>query len=441
MNAGFELVRQGRERWLSFLVLATGVFYLVGPVDLDPQSHIDEAAFLILSLALAWLVLPGRGGGRSSWPALAGSGRSVLLHGAGVLGGGVLLRLCLGRWPTQSERSLFARGFAGEASVPPLLRGLHAVPAAKEQLGHVGVMYLQQERVVPPTPVGGTRRMVLPEVVGNPLSYRTGKPIAFLHVEKSAGVAVARTIAETLHPLQMNADPQRTTPPHVRSPFVGEAMDSARRSKLIWGHYDLPSIRRADPDRAVFTLLREPRARILSLYRYWRTVDESLVRGVFDNFNVRAAHDNDLLGFLRVREPLVRDFIDNVYVRRLTGLYATGAERDPLAEDGEAALRRAIEALDTLAYAGTVEQLGDDWDRFGRAIDVALPPSLPRLNDTERRSRSAGGFAPVPVVTPEVEAELEALTRLDRTLYAVVADEVRAACGPRQAGSSARRFA
>jgi hypothetical protein len=56
---------------------------------------------------------------------------------------------------------------------------------------------------------------------------------------------------------------------------------------------------------------------------------------------------------------MLRDYIDNCYVRRLTGLYATGAAADRLAVDPDAALGQALAALDRLACIGIAEQFGD----------------------------------------------------------------------------------
>ncbi len=436
-----EWSSRARELWLPTVFLACGVFYLVGPIDLDRRSHLDEVAILLLSIALAWLAHSGHARDWLRPSSLRpGSPRSMILGLSGFLASGVLLRLCLGRRPTREERRLFVGAFAGTAIVPPILRGLHAVPAAKEQLGHVGVLYLQDAHVIERPPSVGRNPVPLHGIVGNPLSYRTSKPVAFLHFEKTAGVTIARTLAETIHPLQLNDDPQRSMAPHLRTPFVGVGRENARRARLIWGHYDLPSLRRVDPERAIFTILREPSARLVSLYDYWRAVDPNFVQGVVDNFNVRAAQENDLLEFLRLEDPLVRDFLDNVYVRRLCGLYATGATHDPLIGREDTALDLAKAAVDSLTYVGTLEQLDADRDAFGQAIDAVMPARLPMLNRTRRKARVRRDH----VRSPAVEAELARLVRLDRELYGYVATRVSDRLSARRAaegGSGCRSSA
>ena len=85
----------------------------------------------------------------------------------------------------------------------------------------------------------------------------------------------------------------------------------------------MPTFRRFDPDRAVFTVLREPRARLVSLYHYWRSVDPAKIDPEI-SFAVGCAHRLSLEDFLNVDDPYLTDSIDNIYVRRLTGFYATG---------------------------------------------------------------------------------------------------------------------
>ncbi len=75
-------------------------------------------------------------------------------------------------------------------------------------------------------------------------------------------------------------------------------------------------------------VFREPGQRILSIYYYWRAnqADQAAT--------VRCARENRLLAFLRSRDPLIVNCIDDPYVRRLTGLYAT-ASADPVAPVGQ----------------------------------------------------------------------------------------------------------
>ena len=415
------------------LVLILGIGYFVGPIDLLPGptllDHTDEIAVLAGGVILARMLLPesirrradGASPSPASWEDQIAAVRRAALRLVVTAAGSPTIRLTLGRWPTRYERHAFAEAFVGSQSVlPPVLRGLHALPAAKEQLGRVALLNLIREGAHPPLPTFGTDKIPSVGQNGNPLSFWTGRPIAFLHLEKTAGIAVAQVLTELFHPLQIYDDPQRSMPPHLRSPFPPHVQPAVQRSRLIWGHYDLPSLRRADPNRLVITLLREPRRRLLSLYYYWRSVDISLVRNVFGNWNVAAAHDHDLLGFLRLQDPLVTNYTGNFYVRRLTGLYRWDDDSDLVDDDPVEALRRAERALDSLDFVGIVERLEHCLAPLSRVIGAPLPDQFPRVNQGDANARaSARLFRAVEreTMTGAIEAELDRLTYLDRALY------------------------
>ncbi len=270
-------------------------------------------------------------------------------------------------------------------SLPPLLQGLAEVHAVRERL--------------------------------NELNFWQGRPFSFLHFEKTAGTSLVRMLESYFHPLQINLDADRGAAPHILSGFLPGQCEEVRRTAFVWGHYDLPALRRIDPARAVVTVLREPRARVLSLYHFWRSVvpDDGPV-----GFNVAAAQQHDLLAFLRSDDPLIRNYIDNVYVRRLTGHYVTPTEPDSLHTDAEQTTADAMRALDGLAWVGLVEKHDGLTALLGRAIGASLPDRLPHHNAAEDPSGAPSpGYrraARMPI-TPEVAVELDRLTRYDTVIY------------------------
>ena len=425
-----EAARQPRACVASWLMLGIGLAYLVGPINLIPDKtpyvgHLDEAAFLIGGITLARYSLPAalrrRARERTSRQPGGGHLRRHVLRCGAMLFGSPILRLCLGRGPDAHEKRLFSSGFiAGEAIVPPILRGLHAVPAAKEPLGNLAVLNLVREGVVRKPLDIGFVRMPMPSQPGNPLSYWHGIPFSFLHFEKAAGTSLANLITGLLHPIQIDDDPERATAPHVLSAFPPHLAEEISRKKFVWGHYDLPALRRLDPARTIITTLRRPRDRVLSLYRFWRSIDPHLVEGGFVGFNVRAAHEMDLLAFLRADDPLIRNYIDNVYVRRLTGAYVLPENEDPLQRSPSHYLELALRELQAISFVGIVEQLDRSLPELQAVIGAEHPLHLPRLNtsDAHRSGRTRGTrTVDRPVVSPAVETELQRLTWLDDGVY------------------------
>ena len=347
--------------------------------------------------------------------------RRFLLHGIARFVAAPILRLSLGRWPEKAETRQFAYGFtSGERVLPPIFRGLAEVPAAKERVGQLAVLNLVREGVLRRPADYGPYRIAIPSQAGNPLSYWRGQPFSFLHFERTAGTSVANMLTELFHPLQIHDDPERGTAPHVLSAFAPQRSTQFQKHAFVWGHYDLPALQRLDPDRAVITVLREPRARILSLYHFWKSVDPALVASGAVGFNVAAAHQHDLLSYLRAEDPLIRNYVDNVYTRRLTGTYAIDGDGDRLVHSPEQVTQDALHALDQLAYVGVAEQISRDLASLSRVMQTSLPGPLSRSNTADRNHTGRSpGYIKIAreEVTPQVDAELDRLTRLDTIVY------------------------
>jgi hypothetical protein len=341
--------------------------------------------------------------------------RDLSIRGLGRLSAGALLRLTIGRRPTVGECAAFVEGFATrERPIPPILRGLLAVPSSRVLIGQLSDHLLVAARVTepdafPPDP---------PALGGNLFTLWEGQPLGFLHFEKCGGVALMRWLTQQFHPRQINADPHRDLAPHLFARLATLAPYA-----LVWGHYDLGLLTRDDPARRIISLLRDPGDRLESLYYFWRSVEPTR----FDqdlSFAVAQAHRLSLEEFLDCDDPLMRDLIDNVYTRRLTGLYATGAAVDPLVADAAAALACAQAALDRLDAVGITERMDESVAHFAAQLGLALPRETLLANVTADNHRTPGGFFRPTHRKPrgaDVQAALQRRTALDRVLYDRVA--------------------
>ncbi len=314
----------------------------------------------------------------------------------------------LGRWSDQDELAAFQHGFHASAhGLPPLLRAVAYVPAAQTLLNRAMLLSAQRN----PT----AQRLGAAQMMGNPMTLWHGPRVRFLHLEKTAGSSLIAALSAQFHPLQIHSDTDRRAPTSSQQRRRQESEAAHRRAAVVWGHYDLPTLQRLDGDQACFRLclLREPRQRILSLYYFWRSNQEE------QSESVRFAHENRLLAFLRVENPNIRNDIDNMYVRRLTGLYATSSA-DAVRDAPEAALAAALAALDGLDFVGISNRLGDSLSVLGRLLDFTPPARTPEVNVQAHAERNA--LLPVKPTprearTPEIEVELDHLTRLDIVLY------------------------
>jgi hypothetical protein len=319
-----------------------------------------------------------------------------------------VLRLTLGRWPTGAEVASFRDGFVGDGRADPaLMRALLAVPVAAANIR------------------GSLRAQPLPAPPSEEAPSSPRRGIAVLHIEKTAGTSLGAYLMQ-LFPHSSRADSHDGLPAHL---FVPLPVDTAI-TPVLRGHFDLPTLRRVGGQRFTILLLREPRERLLSLYRFYRSKELATIPPEQLHVGFTAAHECDLLTFLNHPCPEVRDTFSNIYVRRLTGLYATGATRDPLEEDGEGALAAAIEALNGIDFVGVVEQMDLSMNRL--AATLGRPPlaEVPRENVlADLLGKPDSGFQQYErePLTPEVEAALERHTRLDSLIYRLALRRLAAA--------------
>lgn len=392
--------------------------YLFVPLDVIPDrlpyvGHLDEATAVLLGLLGVRLWLPGATPARQmrARQVRALAGRA----GAGLLAGALaapVMRLMLGRWPDRGETEEFRRGLRQNGhGLPPLLRAIAHVPAARGLVNRTMLLAAAE-----PCGRGDGRGVAsdMAPLMGDPMRIWRGPDVGFLHLEKTAGSSLTTFLTGLFHPLQICPDPNRVVAPDT--PLLrergGHRPDPERA--LAWGHYDLPTLQALGPDRFLLTVLRDPEARILSLYHYFRANDGDGDR------RVRIAHELSLLDYLRSSEPDAINMIDNLYVRRLTGRYVGADGVDPLAVDPQGALEAACAGLDALDFVGLAEDMDATLAVLGRMLGFAAPARAPRANVLAQNE--ANPFLPFRTiarspVTPAIAVELARLTRLDRVIY------------------------
>ena len=436
MNSSLLLVFGRRSGLLPKIVLIAGFSYLFIPIDLIPDKtpyigHLDEFGFImtgiLLSRSLSIIALSRKGlldaPASIWWPDLR-QGRSwgtrivrVLARNALSLGfAPIVLRLILGRRASPAECIQFRTGIrASSHGLPPLLRAAAYVPAASSLLGRT--LLLSRKRAAEGNRGGDDPAHSLSgaQTMGDPLRIWYGPKVRFLHFEKTAGSSLTTFLTSLFHPLQIDPDPDRSHPPHERLAFPQKTMVSQTAARLVWGHYDLPALRRLDGDDPCFrmTLFREPKVRILSLYYYWRAnaSDEAAT--------VRCARAHGLLEFLRLEDPWMRNYTENLYVRRLTGSYASACG-DPLRSAPDATLALALQALDAFDFVGLAECLGESLALLGGRLGFEPPTHTPRVNVLVNSERNPTlPYRPIPrqAITHSIERELDRLTCLDRIIY------------------------
>lgn len=240
--------------------------------------------------------------------------------------------------------------------------------------------------------------------------------IVFLHIMKTAGSSL-RVRLEQLCPDQ----------PVWRREVDGRPGDVpvARLApyRLFMGHFNIVDAWHIPGPKRVFTVLREPKARIISLYHFLARHREATIAGK-QLMEARIARDCTLLEYLRHPNRLVRAGLQNHMTCVLAGDYvAVGSNhyRAPWQPQsatigGAELLRMAVENMLKLDHVAILERLEGGRPRLMQVLGL---PDLGPLARENTRELVSDTLEPRegPALTPEVYVELNRLTELDRMLY------------------------
>lgn len=244
----------------------------------------------------------------------------------------------------------------------------------------------------------------------NDPGWAAGMRLAFLHIPKTAGTAFGAALSQHFAEAEIAGTAHMMLPNGAADPALGHL---ARRFRALGlgSHLDqdtLDAIEAGLPaGERLFTVtvLRDPRARLISQYRHWRRAADSsvqamepLVRGAF-----LAARELSLGEFLQARLPHVVKHFRNLQARMICGL--SSAE---LLED-DALLEAARSRLAQIDVVGTTDALEDALAQIATAYGW-MPP------DIVRPLNVAPGEAPG-ALAPEVEALIEEYIAVDRALW------------------------
>ncbi len=185
---------------------------------------------------------------------------------------------------------------------------------------------------------------------------------------------------------------------------------------VVSGHFSLSTLVRVTDSASIATVLREPRARLLSHYAFWRVSPP--LREQWRGYVALDHAQRPLDEFLA--EPEVAQATDNLVCRMLLDDARIPESGFIAAEDRSDVAAEAIAMLDTLGYVGVLE-LGDAvWQGFSQFFGVTLSPIHVNATASPRESAKApDGAAPGSEfeITASTLELLEARTAADAVIY------------------------
>lgn len=316
-------------------------------------------------------------------------------------------------------------------------RWLDHDPGAREELGDHRPSWCAPE---PPEPaserplarraVGRASRVVLDGVDRVRERVRPQdagrRPIAFLHVPKSAGTSLAIAVRQALpdhrwapwvfDPDQFGPYADRELPAELAeltlpSPAAFSDFDAAI------GHFSLPSLLAAFAPADVVAILREPRCRLLSHHQYWRNLDHEAAAKHDVWADVNATADEHDFGDWLV-DPRVAYQTDNLVARMLVPRHPAVQADGFIAPDDVAAVTvAALAEVDRLGWADVVERGSSTWSDLSDRLGATIAPEHHNVT-VERTGR------PNPVdqlLGAGAAANLRARTVVDRAIWLHVA--------------------
>jgi hypothetical protein len=262
-------------------------------------------------------------------------------------------------------------------------------------------------------------------------STRRSGPLCFMHVPKCAGTSV-HTALQAAFPPGSIASPLseppvygdasvfcdvstlERLPPEVRARVAveGAQIGTLAGKRVVSGHFSLSTLLRVTPASHIATVLREPRARLLSAYMHMRLAP---VPNFWDSYGLELLTDPERSFQDWLLAPSVAKLLDNALCRvilpddpRLTnGVFAEPRHAEGLAE-------AVLEQLDRLGYVGILE-LDDIWDGMGRFFGATLEPTRANVSGA---GGVPDGALPIPPFDMKVTLELmEQRTTADRLVY------------------------
>lgn len=256
-------------------------------------------------------------------------------------------------------------------------------------------------------------------------------PRCFMHVPKSAGTSVRASLERALAPGAVGPKRQDATllcgftdldrlDPVMRAMLAVDPQEIAGLADhaVVSGHFSLPTLLQVAPPSSIATVLREPRARLLSHFAYWRL--STGLRKIWRGYPALDHALRPLDEFLA--EPRIAQATDNLLCRMLL----FGDPRIPelgFIADPTPIAEAAIEALAALGFVGVVELEEPMWLGLSEFFGAPLSPMF--LNTTTSQSIESDA--------PALELEVSAGT-LDLLAARTAADTIVYQHAARRAG-------
>ncbi|MCQ8277987.1 sulfotransferase family 2 domain-containing protein [Acetobacteraceae bacterium KSS8] len=234
--------------------------------------------------------------------------------------------------------------------------------------------------------------------------------LAFVHIEKCGGT--------TLHAMLCTQFPPEQVCPERDASLGDWTINELARFSLFSGHFDRAYCASIPGRVRVLTMLREPKKRLFSLYRFWKSHRPHPMRDRY--VLIPMAREMDAAAFFSHDEVRFHTLLRDGMAGQLTrshGEWSIGVGHRLLDRPGDV-LAQAIAVLDGMAGFGILERFEDSRRLLNAQLGLDMPEIAPRqVLDTLATTDDDFVTLPPEPVTPEIDALLDAMTEVDRPFY------------------------
>ncbi len=229
----------------------------------------------------------------------------------------------------------------------------------------------------------------------------------FMHLPKTAGYSVRMLLASLFPQGEVSGN-------YPVTPMPATDAEELDQHRVIVGHISWEDVAAYFPARILFTFLREPIDRCLSVYGFFRQqVERPLIPlGKIQGLNnadeaTSLARQLSPEDFFRSDHPHIRQNVENRMAWQLA--YRAGIEQRGGLDAAEVLLR-AKKNLNAFSFVGLYERIPEEMPRLLSLLGLPNTHQLPLLNQTKKRL----ALSDISARTREV---IERLTELDRAVY------------------------
>lgn len=174
--------------------------------------------------------------------------------------------------------------------------------------------------------------------------------LVFQHIPKCAGTSVNLAILGHFSRSRVFSEKLNRVENYSLKELVG--------CDYFAGHYDAWRVGLIPGPKTVFTILREPKNRIVSLYQFWRSMTWEYINK-HDLGGPRLAKSLSFEEFLKITDRGIPSNIDNVYLRTGLGRSEDPALRKLIKNNPLQAMDKSIRYYSSLDFVGFMDELDD----------------------------------------------------------------------------------